>query len=333
MQAFTISGYKQPLQLTTVSEPTPGPDEVLVNITASSVNMIDEKIRLGELKAMLAYPMPLTLGHDLAGTVEAVGTNVTRFSPGDRVFARVRDLHIGTFAEKIAAHQDDLALSPGNISDAEAASLPLVALTAWQALVTRGRVQAGHKVLIHAGAGGVGTIAIQLAKHLGAYVATTASAKNADFLRELGADEVIDYRSQNFEEELSGYDFVLDSLGTASVAASLTVLRPGGKVIGITGPMTPAIAQQANANVLVRGVFAGMAFSTQRKAKKLGVSYEALFMTASGEELAAIARLVEDGVIRPVIAQEFSFDQTPQALDAATGPSKPGKIVIQGVAR
>lgn len=176
MQAFTISGYKQPLQLTTVSEPTPGADEVLVNITASSVNMIDEKIRLGELKAMLNYPMPLALGHDLAGTVEAVGTNVTKFSPGDRVFARVRDLHIGTFAEKIAAHQDDLALAPSNISDTEAASLPLVALTAWQALVTRGRVQAGHKVLIHAGAGGVGTIAIQLAKHLGAYVATTATS-------------------------------------------------------------------------------------------------------------------------------------------------------------
>ncbi|WP_156517659.1 NADP-dependent oxidoreductase, partial [Rhodococcus sp. LB1] len=205
MKAFAFAAYKRPLQETTVREPIVGDHDVLVEIQAAGLNQLDEKIRTGEFKQLLHYPTPLTLGHDLAGTVIGVGARVRQFSVGDEVYARPRDGRIGTFAERIAVHEDDLALRPTSISMVEAASLPLVALTAWQALVDRANVQPGQKVLIHAGAGGVGSIAIQLAKHLGASVATTASGRNADFVRELGADVVVDYRTEDFADVLDGY--------------------------------------------------------------------------------------------------------------------------------
>lgn len=331
MKAYGITGYKQPLTALTVDEPTPGPHDVLVHVTAAGVNHLDERVREGSLKIMLKYQMPLVLGHDVAGTVEAVGADVTGFAIGDRVYSRPRDLRIGTFAEKIAIHQDDLALAPKNVTDIEAGSLPLVALTAWQALVERANVQPGQKVLIHAGSGGVGTIAIQLAKHLGAHVATTATPKNADLVRDLGADVVIDYRTQKFEDELSGYDMVLDSLGPDNVNKSLTVLRPGGVVVGIAGPMTPAFADKANLGPVLKGVFAGMSLKTTRAAKKLGVRYESLFMAASGSQLRELAGLVETGVIRPAVGASFPFEQAPQALDASNKPIKPGKTVIEGL--
>jgi len=239
MRAFVVSKYGQPVHRSDVAEPYVGPGDVLVRVEAAALNHLDEKIRLGEFRQILRYSLPLILGSDLAGTVIAVGADVRGFEPGDEVYARAPADRIGSFAERIAVAEADLAHKPVTIAMEEAASLPLVALTAWQALVAGGRVGPGKKVLIHAGSGGVGSIAIQLAKDLGATVATTASAANADFVRTLGADIVIDYRSQDFEQMLSGYDLVLDSLGGEVLQKSLRVLRPGGKVIGIAGPPDP----------------------------------------------------------------------------------------------
>ncbi|AEF41597.1 NADP-dependent oxidoreductase [Hoyosella subflava] len=330
MQAFVFDKYKHPLRETEVPEPTVGDRDVLVRVAAAGVNPLDEKIRDGEFKAILPYKTPLVLGHDVAGTVIRTGASVTEFKPGDQVFARPRDGRIGTIAERIAIDEADLALAPATISPVEAASLPLVALTAWQALVVKGDVQPGQKVLIHAGAGGVGSITIQLAKHLGAQVATTASGKNADFVRDLGADVVIDYRTHDFETELSGYDLVLDSLGGENLAKSLRVLRPGGKAIGISGPPDPAFAKAAGLNPVLRLAVTAMSAKIRRRAKKLGVGYEFLFMTASGDQLRQIAALVDNGILRPVVGKTFSFDQTPQALDALAKGGLRGKAVITG---
>ena len=245
MKAFVIDHYKHPLRQAEVPQPAVGAYDVLVEVKAAGVNQLDEKIRLGEFRQILPYRMPLTLGHDLAGVVIAVGAGVRKFQPGDEVYSRPAKDRVGTFAERISVHEDDLALKPASISMREAGSLPLVALTAWQALVERGNVELGQKVLIHAGAGGVGSIAIQLAKHLGAFVATTASASNADWVRGLGADLVIEYRSQDFEDVLHDYDLVLDSVGGENVEKSLRVLKPGGKVIGIAGPPDPRFAKNS----------------------------------------------------------------------------------------
>jgi len=330
MRAFAIDKYKGTLSETNVPEPTLGEHDVLVKVLAAGVNQLDEKIREGEFKTILPYETPLVLGHDVAGTVISVGSQVRGFKVGGTVYARPRDFRIGTFAERIAIDEADVALAPTTITIAEAASSPMVALTAWQALVVRANIQPGQKVLIHAGAGGVGSITIQLAKHLGAYVATTASAKNADFVRELGADEVIDYRNQDFEKELSGYDLVLDSLGGENLEKSLRILRPGGKAIGISGPPDPAFAAKAGLNVVFRLAVTALSAKIRKQAKKLGVSYEFLFMDASGEQLRKIAKLIDNDVLNPVVGKTFEFDQAPQALEALAKGGARGKVVILG---
>lgn len=331
MRAFAFDQYKQPLHETEVPEPVVGDHDVLVAVAAAGLNQLDEKIRQGEFKLILPYKTPLVLGHDVAGTVIAVGAGVRRIKPGDEVFARPRDHRIGSFAERIAVDEADVARTPSNVSAAEAASMPLVALTAWQALVEKGGVGPGTKVLVHAGSGGVGTIAIQLAKHLGAHVATTASAANADFVRELGADVVIDYRTQDFEQELSDYDFVLDSLGGENLEKSLRVLRPGGKVVSINGAPDPAFAKAAGLNPVIRLVIAGISRKVRAQAKRLGVTYEFLFMRADGAQLQQIADLVQAGAIRPVVGATFPVAQTPEAL-ASIGTSRVrGKTVVTGV--
>lgn len=328
MRAFVVAKYKEPLREADVPEPIAGAHDVLVRVEAAGLNPLDEKIRAGEFKQVLPYKLPLIPGNDVAGTVIRVGAGVRGFKPGDEVYARPGQDRIGAFAERIAVAEGDLALKPASISMHEAGSLPLVALTAWQALVERGRVRPGQNVLIHAGAGGVGSVAIQLAKHLGASVATTASGSNADFVRELGADTVIDYRTQDFEQRLAGYDLVLDSLGGENLEKSLRVLGPGGKAIGIAGPPDPAFAREAGLNALLRLVVAGLSGKIRRQAKKLGVTYEFLFVRASGDQLRQIAALVDQGVLRPVVGRVFGFDQTPQALQSLSRGGIRGKAVI-----
>ncbi|MCV9945124.1 NADP-dependent oxidoreductase [Rhizobium sp. BT-175] len=330
MKAFILDHYgkKQALRHGDMPDPVPGPDDVVVEVEATGLNQLDSKIRDGAFKPILPYKPPLVLGHDLAGSVIKTGANVRRFKVGDSVYARPRDGQIGAFAERIAVEESDLAVKPANLSMAEAASIPLVGLTGWQVLVERAQIKPGQKVLIHAGSGGVGTFAIQLAKHLGATVATTASTANAAMLKELGADVVIDYRKQKFEEELSGYDVVLNSLDATTLEKSLKVLKPGGKLISISGPPDPAFARALGLNFVLRLVLRLLSAGIRRKAKRAGVDYSFLFMRADGRQLEQITQLIEDGTIRPVVDRTFAFETLNEAFAYIdTGRAK-GKVVV-----
>ncbi|GHF81778.1 NADP-dependent oxidoreductase [Streptomyces filamentosus] len=331
MKAFVVEKYGDQAGMRAVEAPDPqvGADDVLVKIHAAGVNPLDMKIRDGGLKAILPYRLPLVLGNDLAGTVVRVGSSVDRFAVGDEVYARPDKGRIGTFAELIAVRQDDLAPKPATLTMAEAASLPLVALTAWQALVERARVQPGQKVFIHAGAGGLGSIAVQLAKALGAYVATTASTAKVDLVRGLGADVVIDYRTQDFEKVLDGYDVVLDSLGGDNLAKSLRVLKPGGMAISVAGPPDPDFARELGANPILRLAMAALSFRTRRNARRHGAKYSFLFMKASGDQLRELTPLIDTGRIRPVVDRVFPFEETLQAMEyVEKGRAKAGKVVV-----
>jgi NADPH:quinone reductase-like Zn-dependent oxidoreductase len=329
VKAWVVPKYGQPLELADRPEPSVGEHDVLVDIHAAAVNVLDVKVQAGEFKLILPYKTPLVLGHDLAGTVTAVGSHVTRFTVGDEVYGRPRDGRVGTFAQRLAVQEDDLAHGPRTISTSEAASVPLVALTVWQALVERANVQPGQKVLIHAGSGGVGTYAIQLAKHLGATVATTAGTTNLRWVKELGADVVIDYKTQRFDEQLSGYDVVLDSQGGDTLARSLTVLKPGGLAIGIAGPPDPAFAAQLGRRFPLLPVMALLSLKTRRAAKRLGVRYSFLFMRADGAQLGQIAALIDAGTLRPVIDRTFAFARTPDALAYVQAGRSKGKVIIE----
>ena len=330
MKAFILDAYGKgaKLRLADRPDPQPGPHDVLVRIHAAGLNVLDSKIRNGEFKPLLPYKPPLTLGHDLAGVVEAVGSAVTRFAPGDAVFSRPRDGRIGTLAERIAVDEADLARKPANLTMAEAAGMPLVALTAWQALVELAAVQPGAKVLIHAGSGGFGSVAIQLAKHLGATVATTASGGNAEMVRALGADVVIDYRTQRFETVLSDYDLVICGQDADTLSRSLAVLKPGGRLISISGPPTVEFAKAQGLIWVLRQVMRLLSFGIRRKARAKGVRYDFMFMRADGGQLAQIGTLIEAGAIRPVLDHIFPFEQTNEAFAyLETGRAK-GKVVV-----
>jgi NADPH:quinone reductase-like Zn-dependent oxidoreductase len=300
---------------------------VLVRILAAGVNPLDAKIMAGEFKLFLPYKPPFVLGHDLAGVVERVGPKVQKSAPGYEVYARPDTERIGTFAELIAIDEGDLALKPAGLTMAEAASLPLVALTAWQALVEKANLRPGQKVLIHAGSGGVGTIAIQLAKYLGAYVATTTSTPNVDWVRDLGADLVVDYRKDDFAQLLRDVDVVLDPLGGENLDKSLRVLRPGGLAIGIGGPPDPAFARQLG-KPLLAPVMALLSGKVRRAARKRRVRYSFLFMRANGDQLQEITGLVDAGAIHPVVDRIFAFDYTEAALDYVDSGRAKGKVVV-----
>jgi NADPH:quinone reductase-like Zn-dependent oxidoreductase len=330
MKAFVIDRYgtKDGLQLREVPEPQVGSHDVLVEVRAASVNPLDVKIRDGEFKLILPYRVPFVLGHDVAGVVVRAGPAVRAFGPGDEVYAKVDKARIGTFAERIAIHEGDLATKPATVTMEEAAALPMVALTAWQTLVERAKVQPRQKVLIHAGSGGVGSTAIQLAKHLGAHVATTAGTGNVAWVKDLGADVVVDYRREDFATVLHDYDLVLDSLGGENLAKSLHVLKPGGLAIGIGGPPDPAFAKEIGANLLVRLATVALSARTKLAARRRHVRYSFLFMRASGEQLRAIAALVDHGTIRPVVDRTFPFESTNDAMAYVEAGRAKGKVVI-----
>lgn len=330
MKAFVVDKYKKnyPLRLADMPDPEIGANDVLVRIEATAINLLDSKVRDGEFKLFLPYRPPFILGHDLAGTVLRVGGNVRQFKVGDEVYGRPRDHRAGTFAEMIAVDAEDLALKPKSLSMVQAASIPLVGLTAWQALVEVGKVKPGQKVFIQAGSGGVGTFAIQLAKHLGASVATTTSAANVELVKSLGADVVIDYKRQDFEHVLSGYDLVLNSQDARALAKSVNVLRPGGKLISISGPPDVPFAKFLRLNLILRLVMRMLSRGILKKAKSRGVDYSFLFMRAEGQQLQEIAKLIDAGAIRPVVDKVFPFSQTADALAyVETGRAK-GKVVV-----
>ena len=331
MKAFIVDRYGSSDSVRAGDMPVPQlrDDDVLVQIHAASINPLDLKIRDGKLKLVLPYRLPIILGNDLAGIVAGVGAGVLRFKAGDEVYARVDTDRIGAFAELISIREDSVALKPETLTMEEAASIPLVALTAWQTLIERADLKAGQKVLIHAGSGGVGTIAIQLAKHLGATVATTTSTANVDWVRGLGADVVIDYRKDDFEAVLRDYDVVLDTLGGEVLEKSLRVLKPGGKLVSISGPPDPNFAKDVGLPWVLRQVMRLLSNRIRKSAKRHRVTYSFLFMKPSGDQLREIGALIDSGAIRPVVDRVFPFESAKEALAYVEQGQAKGKVIVK----
>lgn len=329
MKAFVIDRY-QPAdggRLADLPDPVPAAGQVLVEVHAAGVNPLDTRIRSGEFRRILRYRMPLVLGNDLAGVVTAVGPGVLRFRVGDEVYARTRDA-VGAFAELIVLDEGDVAHKPTTLSMPEAASIPLVGLTAWQALVERAKLRAGERAFVEAGSGGVGTFTIQLAKHLGATVATTVSAASVELVEDLGADVVVDYRRQDVTAVLADYDVVLHNQDAKALRGALRILKPGGRLISISGPPDPDFARQVGAPWFVRPILWAVSAPTVLRARQRKVTYRFLFVSADGTQLAEIASLIDAGAIRPVIDQIFPFASTRDALAAVESGRSRGKVVI-----
>lgn len=332
MKAFIVKGYgkKEKLHLIEIAEPAINPNDVLIQVHSAGVNVIDLLIRNGDFKLFLPMKPPFQLGRDVAGVVTKIGSNVSKFKVGDEVYSSSGNHQIGTYAEYISIPENEVALKPKNLSMEEAASIPLVGLTAWQALVEIGKVKKGQKVFIQAGSGGVGTFAIQLANHLGAFVATTTSAKNIDLVKGLGADLIIDYKTEDFETKLIDYDLVLHSNKDSKILEkSLRVLKPRGQLISLVGPPTPEFAAALGLAWYLKLVINLLSFSARKKANKLNIFFKFLFMRAEGKQLSEITKLIEAGIIKPVIDKVFPFEQTNDALSyVETGRSK-GKVVVK----
>jgi NADPH:quinone reductase-like Zn-dependent oxidoreductase len=331
MKAFIIDRYGSTdgVRAGDMPEPELREDDVLVQIHAAGVNLLDSKISDGAFKRILPYRLPLILGNDVAGVVVRVGSRVRRFKPGDEVYARPDKDRIGTFAEFISMNEAAVALKPKELTMEEAASIPLVGLTAWQALIERANLKQGQKVFIQAGSGGVGTIAIQLAKHVGAFVATTTSSANFDLVKRLGADIVIDYKQEDFATILHDYDVVLNSQGGDTLEKSLRVLKPGGTLISISGPPDADFAKELGSPWIVGLLMRLLSYRIRKKAKRQHVRYSFLFMRASGDQLRELGSLIDAGVIRPVVDRIFPFESTKAALAyVETGRAK-GKVVVK----
>lgn len=331
MKAYTINRYSREdkLQLVEVPEPVVKENDVLIEVHSASINQLDVKLKGGEFKLLLPYKFPLILGHDVAGIVIKVGSKVSRYKVGDEVFARPADFRIGTFAEYIAIDEHDVALKPKNVSMEQAASIPLVALTVWQAFVEKANLKKGQKVFIQAGSGGVGTIAIQLAKHLGATVATTISADNFQLVKSLGADIAIDYKTQDFETILKEYDLVLNSQDEKTLEKSLRLVKSGGKVISISGPPDMAFAKEIGLSWLMKIAIFFLSRKVRSQAKKLGIDYSFLFMQANGKQLLEIGKLIEANVIRPVVDKVFPFEDINEAMSYVESGRAKGKVIVK----
>jgi len=331
MKALTFKRYgKSPeIGFAEVPRPTLQPDELLVEVHAVGLNPIDNMIPTGMFKPILKFQLPATMGSDLAGEVIEVGSRVTRFKKGDAIFASLFDLGTGSLAEFAVVPERVAALKPDNLDFVEAASIPMVGLTSWQALSERAKVAKGQKVFIPAGAGGIGTFAIQLAKHLGAKVGTTTSTGNVQLVKSLGADEIIDYRKQQFEKELRSYDMVLGTLKGDTIEKSVDILKPGGKIVSLIGPLDAAFAGARRLNFILKFVFGLMSRKIMRLAARRNISYSFLFVRPDGAQLAQIGALLTAGHIRPVIDRVFPFAQAKEALEYLAQGRAKGKVVVQ----
>ena len=331
MKALVLKRYGGPdhVQFADIPRPVPKADEILVQVRAVGLNPIDNMIPKGSFKPILKFKLPATMGSDLAGVAVEVGTSVRRFKPGDEVFASIFDLGTGSLAEFAVVPESAAALKPSNVDFVPAASVPMVALTAWQALKERAGVRPGQKVFIPAGSGGIGTFAIQLAKHFGATVGTTTSTGNVDLMKRLGADEIVDYKKQDFQDVLRGYDVVLNTLRGDEVKKSLRIMNPNGIVVSLTGPADAEFGRARSMGSLFVFIFRLMSFWLVRQARKLHVRYSFLFVRPSGNQLSEIGELLGAGTIRPVVDQVFPFDRAKDALAyLETGRAK-GKVVVQ----
>ncbi|QKE08455.1 NADP-dependent oxidoreductase [Bacillus cereus] len=330
MKAMIIDKYgKVPMRMAEVPTPEINEYEVLAEIHAASINPIDFKIRDGKVKMLLKYEMPLILGNDFSGVIVKVGSKVTRFKAGDAIYARPRKNKIGTFAEYIAIHEDDIALKPKNLSFEEAASIPLVGLTSYQALHDIMQLQKGQKILIHAGSGGVGTFAIQLAKIMGATVTTTASEAGSDLVKSLGADQIINYKIEKFEEILKDYDAVFDTIGGTTLEKSFNIIKSGGNIVSVSGMPNARFGKEFGS-----GFFKTLLFSLASKKltaleKKHNAQYSFLFMKPSGDQLRTIANYIEAGNIKPVIDRVFPFEDAQKAMEYSEAGRAKGKIIVK----
>jgi alcohol dehydrogenase len=328
--AAFIDGYgsDQVLRVGDVPAPKTGPSDILVRVHAASVNPVDFKLRDGKLRLLRRYRFPLILGHDCAGEVVQVGEDVTQFKVGDRIFSRPRNGRIGTFAEFIAIDQREAALMPPKLNYHEAASLPLVALTSWQALVDVAKLKPRQQLLIPAGSGGVGTFAIQLAKHIGAEVWTTTSGKNLEFVKSLGADHAINYQDEDFEKRVNNLDVVFDTLGGDSLDRSFAITRPNGWVVSIAGSPDYRNAKEMGLDMLRSLLLRVVGLRVNSRARRAGVNYRFIFMKPLGEELAQIAALISEGVIKPVVDRIFPISECQSAIEYSASGRARGKIVI-----
>ncbi|WBO90009.1 NADP-dependent oxidoreductase [Bacillus tropicus] len=330
MKAMIIDKYgKVPMRMAEVPTPEINEYEVLAEIHAASINPIDFKIRDGKVKMLLKYEMPLILGNDFSGVITKVGSKVTRFKVGDEIYARPRKNKIGTFAEYIAIHENDVALKPKNLSFEEAASIPLVGLTSYQALHDIMQLQKGQKILIHAGSGGVGTFAIQLAKIIGATVTTTASEAGANLVKSLGADEIINYKTEKFEDILKDYDAVFDTIGGTTLEKSFNIIKSGGNIVSVSGMPNARFGKEFGS-----GFFKTLLFSLASKKltaleKKHNARYSFLFMKPSGDQLRTIANYIEAGKIKPVIDRVFPFEDAQKAMEYSEAGRAKGKIIVK----
>jgi NADPH:quinone reductase-like Zn-dependent oxidoreductase len=317
------------MALTDVPQPSPRAGELLVRIHAAGLNPVDFKTRAGKLKIITNYPLPIVMGSEFSGVVEAVGTGVVRFAKNDRVFARVDKNIMGAFAEFAVVHENYAARMPVSLDFPSAAAVPLAALTALQALRDELHLSAGQRVFIPGGAGGVGTFAIQIAKHLGAHVATTASPRGEALVKRLGADVVIDYSRERFEEKLSGYDCAFDLLGGDTLARLFSVLKPGGRVVSIAGMPEPITARKD----LGRGsglaaLFWVASLKTRLRAARHGLSYRYLFMHPSGADLAHLASLIDARQLEVVVDRVFPFAEAKEAMAYLEAGHAKGKVVL-----
>lgn len=331
MKALTFKRYSKSPEIgfSDISRPTLKADELLVKVHAAGLNPIDNMIPTGMFKPVLHFQLPATLGSDLAGVVTEVGSRVTRFKPGDAVFASIFDLGKGSLAEFAVVPESAAALKPANLDFVQTASIPMVGLTSWQALKERANLRAGQKIFIPAGSGGIGTFAIQLAKHLSATVATTTSTGNVELVRSLGADEVVDYKKQEFEKVLHGYDAVLGTLKGGELERSVGILKPGGKIVSLIGPLDAAFADAKRLNFFLRFVFGLMSRKITRLARKQAVTYSFLFVRPDGDQLGDIGKLLEAERIKPVIDKVFPFEEAKDALAYLAQGRSRGKVVVK----
>ncbi|MGY3038604.1 2-desacetyl-2-hydroxyethyl bacteriochlorophyllide A dehydrogenase [Rhodanobacter sp. TND4EL1] len=304
MKAAMIQDYHAPIEIGNVDKPELKDDSVVIAVHAASINPVDDMLRSGAMKKMMPLTFPHVMGYDVSGEVVEVGKDVTRFKIGDAVFARPNQDDAGAIAEYARVKASELAMKPETLSYGQAAAVPLAGLTAWQALITKGKLKAGDKVLIHAGSGGVGTFAIQIAKHFGAFVATTCGARSVELVRSLGADVVIDYKTEAFDEKLSDYDLVFDMLGGETLNRSFKVLKKSGTMVSIKGQDTDQLAQE------------------------YGVRFEWFLMEPDGAMLGELGALIDKGAVKPVIDHVFPMDQSAAAYDELATGHAVGKIVI-----
>lgn len=333
MKALVLKRYGKAdaIAFSDVPRPVIKPDEILVQVYAAGLNPIDNMIPKGDFKPILKFQLPATMGSDLSGVVVEVGARVKRFKVGDAVFASLFDLGTGSLAEYAAVPERAAALKPANLDFVQAASIPMVGLTSWQALTERMQVKAGQKVFVPAGSGGIGTFAIQLAKHLGAKVGTTTSTANVELVRSLGADEIIDYKKQDFEDTLRGYDAVLGTIRGDGLEKALRIVKPGSTVVSLIGPPDAAFARARGMNFVLKFVFSLLSRKIIRLAKQRNSKYSFLFVRPDGRQLAKIGELLQTSRIRPVVDRVFPFDQAQEGLAYLEAGRAKGKVVVRMV--